>query len=99
MRHATAVRDDRDGIRSNAVFAATLVVITDVPAPGAGIVEGLNMIVEPCGAPEADRLIAPLKAPISRVETSIVPYHLPDTDPTGTSMAKVGAVDTCCTPR
>src|SRR5262249_16856273 len=82
------------------VLAARLKVMTDVPAPGAGMLTGLKLIVTPLGAPEADRLIALLNEPISRVETSMVPYSpCPTVTAPGASRANVGAVDICCTPR
>ena len=88
------------GYVPNAVFAAKVKVIIEVPAPGAGRVVGRKVIVAPPGAPEEDRLIALLKAPISKVETSMVPYSpCPTLIAPGTSIANVGAVDICCTPR
>ena len=46
------------------VLAPTLMVIVDVPEPGAEIVDGLKLTVVPEGMPDADRLIAPLKPPL-----------------------------------
>ena len=40
---------------------ATVIVIVELPAPGAGIVCGLKPTVTPEGIPEAVRLIALLK--------------------------------------
>ncbi len=46
------------------VLAPTLIVIVDLPEPGAGMVCGLKLTVVPVGAPDADRLMAPLKPPL-----------------------------------
>lgn len=48
----------------------TVIVITEVPEPGAGMLAGLKLIVVPDGAPEADRLIALLK-PLLTVVVSV----------------------------
>ena len=40
-------------------------VMVELPEPGAGMVCGLKLTVVPDGAPEAERLIAPLKPPLS----------------------------------
>ena len=45
------------------VLAPTVMVIVELPEPGAGIVLGLKLTVVPDGMPEADRLIALLKPP------------------------------------
>jgi hypothetical protein len=42
------------------VLDPTAIVITELPDPGAGIVEGLKVTVVPVGAPEAAREIVPL---------------------------------------
>ena len=41
----------------------TVMVMVELPEPGAGIVLGLKLTVVPDGMPEADRLIALLKPP------------------------------------
>ena len=46
------------------VLAPTVMVMVELPAPGAGIVVGLKLTVVPEGMPEADRLIALLKPPL-----------------------------------
>ena len=46
------------------VLAPTVMVMVELPAPGAGIVCGLKLTVVPDGMPEADRLIALLKPPL-----------------------------------
>ena len=43
------------------VVLPTVIVMAEVPAPGAGIEVGLKLIVTPLGAPEADRAMALLK--------------------------------------
>ena len=48
-------------------------VMAELPEPGAGIVCGLKLTVVPEGAPEADRLIALLKPPL----TVVVMVELP----------------------
>ena len=51
----------------------TVMVIVEVPAPGAGIVCGLKLTVVPEGTPEADRLIALLNPPLIVVVIVEVP--------------------------
>jgi hypothetical protein len=48
-------------------------VMVDVPAPGAGMVLGLNVTVVPGGAPVADKLIALSKPPLMVVVMVDVP--------------------------
>ena len=43
------------------VVAPTVIVITELPEPGAGMVVGLKVIVVPAGMPEAERLMELLK--------------------------------------
>ena len=54
------------------VFAvrATFSVKSDVPAPGAAIVDGLKLPVTPVGKPVADRATAPLNPPETVVVTT-----------------------------
>jgi hypothetical protein len=54
----------------------TVIVITEVPEPGAGILAGLKLIVVPDGAPEAERIIALLK-PLLIVVVSVEVPCLP----------------------
>ena len=56
------------------VLAPTVMVMVEVPAPGAGIVPGLKLTVVPVGAPVADRLIALLKPPLTAVVMVDVPW-------------------------
>src|SRR5271157_5868127 len=49
------------------VLLPTVIVIVELPAPGAGIVLGLKLTVVPDGAPEADSAIALLKPPLIAV--------------------------------
>src|SRR5664280_1541944 len=55
------------------VLAPTVMVIVELPEPGAGIVLGLKLTVVPVGAPEADRLIELLKPPLTVVVIVEVP--------------------------
>ena len=48
-------------------------VMVELPEPGAGIVCGLKLTVVPVGMPEADRLIALLKPPLTSVVMVDVP--------------------------
>ena len=42
----------------------TVMVMVELPAPGAGIVLGLKLTVVPEGAPEEDKLMELLKLPL-----------------------------------
>jgi hypothetical protein len=58
------------------VEVLTVIVITELPEPGAGIVAGLKLMVEPDGAPEAERLTAllkPLLMVVLRVDVPCLP--------------------------
>src|SRR5271169_5591891 len=55
------------------VLLPTVVVIVELPEPGAGIGFGLKLTVVPAGTPEADRLIALLKPPLTVVVIVDVP--------------------------
>jgi hypothetical protein len=55
------------------VLAPTVMVMVELPEPGAGIVLGLKLTVVPEGMPEADRLIALLKPPMTVVVIVEVP--------------------------
>ena len=55
------------------VLAPTVMVIVEVPVPGAGIWEGLKLTVVPDGMPEADSPIALLKPPLMVVVMVEVP--------------------------
>jgi len=46
------------------VFAPTLIVMIDVPAPGAGIGFGLKVTVAPVGTPADPNVISLLKPPV-----------------------------------
>src|SRR3974390_1846536 len=52
------------GYVPSVAMRSTLMVIVELPEPGAGIGLGLKAIPTPVGAPEADRLIALLKPPL-----------------------------------
>ena len=52
------------GYVPTAVPAPTLIVIADVPLPGAAIGFGAKLTVVPLGTPLADRLIALLNPPL-----------------------------------
>ena len=49
------------------VLDPTVIVIVELPPPGAAIVLGLKLTVVPLGAPVADKLIALLKPPLTVV--------------------------------
>jgi len=55
------------------VLDPTVIVIVELPPPGAAIVLGLKLTVVPLGAPVADRLMALLKPPLTVVEIVEVP--------------------------
>ena len=66
----------------------TVIVIVELPAPGAGIVLGLKLTVVPAGAPAADNPMEPLKPPLIVVVIVEVPC-----DPCAT-LTEDGAADT-----
>lgn len=49
------------------VLAPTVMVIVELPDPGAGIIFGLRLTVVPEGVPEAKNVIAALKPPLTVV--------------------------------
>ena len=55
------------------MLTPTVIVIVEVPEPGAGIVAGLKLTVVPPGAPVADKAIELLKPPLSVVVMVDVP--------------------------
>lgn len=57
-----------------AVPAPTVIVMAEVPEPGAGIVVGLKVTVVPDGTPEADKLMELLKPPLTVVVIVDVPW-------------------------
>jgi hypothetical protein len=89
------------------VVDPTETVTVEVPAPGAAIVLGLKLTVVPAGAPEADRVIALLKPPLTVVVSVEVPW-LPGktlTEAGEAESVKLGpavtvsvTVAVCCTP-
>ena len=56
-----------------AVLDPTVIVIVELPPPGAAIELGLKLTVVPLGAPVADRLIALMKPPLTVVVIVEVP--------------------------
>ena len=56
-----------------AAVEATVIVIVEVPEPGAAIEDGLKETVTPAGWPEADSAMAALKP----LETAVVTVELP----------------------
>ena len=56
-----------------AVLDPTVIVIVELPLPGAAIVLGLKLTVVPLGAPVADRLMALLNPPLTAVVMVEVP--------------------------
>ena len=61
------------GYVPSAVPAPTVIVIVELPAPGAAIVLGLKLTVVPLGVPAADRVIALVKPPLTVVVMVDVP--------------------------
>ena len=57
------VAGNRDGAGSGLGARGTVIVIVEVPEPGAAIDEGLKLTVTPDGMPDADNAIAELKPP------------------------------------
>ena len=55
------------------VLPPTVMVMVELPEPGAGMVCGLKLTVVPEGTPEAERLIALLKPPLIVVVIVEVP--------------------------
>ena len=56
-----------------AVLPPTVMVMVELPEPGAGIGSGLKLTVVPEGTPEVDRLMALLKPPLMAVVMVEVP--------------------------
>ena len=56
-----------------AVLDPTVIVIVELPPPGAAIVLGLKLTVVPLGVPVADKLIVLLKPPLTVVVIVDVP--------------------------
>ena len=79
-----------------ATVEATVIVIVDVPEPGAAMDAGLKPTVTPVGSPEAVRAIAELSPP----ETAVVIVEVPllpctkETEVGVAAMVKFGDVDT-----
>ena len=68
------------GYVPTAVFDPTVMVMVEVPAPGAAILLGLKLTVVPVGIPAADRLIALLNPPLMvvvMVDVPAVPWTTP----------------------
>lgn len=57
-----------------AVLAPTVMVMTELPEPGAGMVCGLNPIAAPVGTPEADSEIELLNPPLIDVVIVDAPW-------------------------
>src|SRR5271169_2587018 len=83
------------------VLLPTVMVIVELPAPGAGIGFGAKLTVVPDGTPEADRLMALLKPPLIVVVIVDVPWFPCATlsDDGEADIAKFGEPETCVTPR
>jgi hypothetical protein len=56
------------------VLAPTVMVIVELPEPGAGIGLGLKLTVVPAGIPAAESVIAPLKPPLIVLVMVEVPW-------------------------
>ena len=61
------------GYVPSAVPDPTVMVIVEVPAPGAAMEAGLKPTVVPVGAPEAERVMELLKPPLTAVVMVEVP--------------------------
>ena len=91
----------------SAVLAPTVMVIAELPEPGAGIGFGAKLTVIPLGAPEADNAIELLKPPLMAVVMVEFPWP-PCTmlsDVGDAEIVKLGGAVTvnvtvalCCTP-
>ncbi len=55
------------------MLAPTVMVMVELPEPGAGIVCGLKVTVVPVGAPVADKVIELLKPPLTLVVMVDIP--------------------------
>ena len=55
------------------MLAPTVMVMVELPEPGAGIGLGLKLTVVPDGTPEADKVTALLKPPLTAVVIVDVP--------------------------
>src|SRR5271165_7029693 len=83
------------------VLAPTVMVIVELPEPGAGIGLGLKLTVVPDGTPDVDRLTALLKPPLTVVVIVDVPWFPCCTlsEAGDADSAKFPELDTCATPR
>ncbi len=55
------------------MLAPTVMVMVELPEPGAGIVCGLKLTVVPVGTPVADKVIELLKPPLTLVVMVDIP--------------------------
>src|SRR5271157_4444089 len=62
------------GYVPTAVLPPTMIVMVELPEPGAGIGLGLKLTVVPDGAPEADKLMTLSKPPLMVVVIVDVPW-------------------------
>ncbi len=61
------------GYVPTSVLAPTVMVMVELPEPGAGIVCGLKLTVVPVGTPVADKVIELLKPPLTLVVMVDIP--------------------------
>src|SRR5271165_7579890 len=83
------------------VLDPTVMVMVELPDPGAGMTLGLKLTVVPVGMPEAERLMELLKPPLMAVVMADVPWFpCPTLSETGEAeIVKLGIPDTWVTPR
>src|SRR5271167_3952318 len=77
------------------VLLPTVMVIVELPVPGAGMLAGLKFTVVPDGAPELDRLIELLKPPLIAVVIVEVPWF-PCATLSEAGEAEIVKVGCCC---
>ena len=56
------------------MLAPTLIVIVELPEPGAGIVAGLKLTLVPEGTPDTERVMELLNPPLTAVVIVVVPW-------------------------
>src|SRR5271166_1620053 len=78
-----------------AVLDPTVMVMVELPEPGAGMGSGLKLTVVPDGTPNADRLSALLKPPLMVVVIVDVPWF-PCATPSEAGEAEIVKLGVCC---
>lgn len=83
------------------VLLPTVMIMVELPAPGAGMVGGLKVTVVPLGTPDVDKLMELLKPPLMTVVMVELPW-LPCAmlrEEGEAEMVKLGGANACVTPR